>query len=629
MAWGAAAVFVLALSVRLAHLWQLSDSPFWSVLLGDAGAYDTWARRLAHGSWFASDAFYQAPLYPYTLGVLYAWFGPNLTLVRIAQAILGSGACTLVCLAGDGWFGRPAGIASGLLLAVYGPALFLGGLLQKSALDAFLFSGLLLLIAPSDVGASRARTLVLGMTGGCFALTRENGLIFIPVLVLWLLVARDRRRTVAAFLIGLVVVLAPVAVHNKLAGTGWELTTSQLGPNLYIGNSDTATGTYVALRRGRGNAEFEQQDATAFAAEAMGRSLSPSQVSDYWRDRAFAWIRQDPARWAKLYAFKLLLAANRHEAADTEDIWSHAEWSWPLKLTNWLFNFGLLAPLAVVGAWITRRRWRDLWVLYTLGASYLLSVALFYVLDRYRYPLVPVLSLFAGVAVGDAVEWWRRSGPFEMTSAVAMLGVAALICNWPIAILSANAAMAVTHYNLGYTLQVAGQNDQAIGEYRTAERLLPSDPEMHLNLGVALAAAGKDEDAVIEYREAIRLDPRMAEARNNLGMVLASAGRYREAIEQFDEALRLDPRSAAAHYNRGTAMAAQGQPEAAIAEFRKTLELDPRNASAHNNLGALFAAAGQLSAAVEQFQLALRLQPEFPGVQANLARATALMKQRR
>ena len=39
-----------ALAVRLLHLWQLSATPFATVLMGDALSYDTWARGLADGA---------------------------------------------------------------------------------------------------------------------------------------------------------------------------------------------------------------------------------------------------------------------------------------------------------------------------------------------------------------------------------------------------------------------------------------------------------------------------------------------------------------------------------------------------------------------------------------------------
>ena len=53
------------------------------MLLGDAHGYDEWARRIAGGDWIGSEVFYQAPLYPYFLGVIYAIAGRDLLIVRI------------------------------------------------------------------------------------------------------------------------------------------------------------------------------------------------------------------------------------------------------------------------------------------------------------------------------------------------------------------------------------------------------------------------------------------------------------------------------------------------------------------------------------------------------------------
>src|ERR1700674_3783215 len=76
-------VFLVALVVRLIHVWQLRRSPFFDILLGDAHGYDEWARRIAGGEWMGRDVFYQAPLYPYFLGVIYAGVGHSLLAVRV------------------------------------------------------------------------------------------------------------------------------------------------------------------------------------------------------------------------------------------------------------------------------------------------------------------------------------------------------------------------------------------------------------------------------------------------------------------------------------------------------------------------------------------------------------------
>ena len=71
------------------------------------------------------------------------------------------------------------------------------------------------------------------------------------------------------------VVLTPVAVRNRIVGGELHLTTSQLGPNLYIGNNPEADGTYRPLRPRRSEPQFERRDATELAERDVGRALSP------------------------------------------------------------------------------------------------------------------------------------------------------------------------------------------------------------------------------------------------------------------------------------------------------------------------------------------------------------------
>src|SRR5438034_7579853 len=146
------AIFATALAVRLVHVWQIRASPFFSVLMGDSRGYDDWAQRIAGGDWIGREVFYQAPLYPYLLGVIYAIGGRSLLLVRVIQAVIGSASCVLLGLAASRLFsrravlrqaqdgpepGRRAGVVAGLMLALYAPAIFVDGLLQKSVLDVF------------------------------------------------------------------------------------------------------------------------------------------------------------------------------------------------------------------------------------------------------------------------------------------------------------------------------------------------------------------------------------------------------------------------------------------------------------------------------------------------------------
>ena len=625
---GASGVFALALAVRLLHLWQLRRSPFFSLLIGDALGYDAWAQRIAAGDWVGSGVFYQAPLYPYTLGLLYALFGRDLASVRIAQAVLGAAACALIALAGRRLFGSRAGLAAGLLLALYAPAIFFDGLIQKATLDLVILCWLLWLVALLSGEPTRARCFWAGTALGCLALTRENAIALVPIFLFWLLWRRRHEAALPlAFVIGFGAVLAPVAVRNLVVGGELHLTTAQLGPNLYIGNHEGATGTYASLRRGRGNVMYEQRDATTIAEAALGRTLGSADVSRYWRRRALDWISSHPGAWLGLTIRKFLLFWNVVETTDTEDLYSHSEWSLPLRLGGAVLHFGVLAPLGLLGAWFTRDRWRELWILYALCGVYVLSVVLFYVLARYRYPLVPLLALFAGAGLIEIPAWWRRSGTGDRLRTAALVGVAFVVCNWPLQ--SIASMQAITRYNLGCELKQAGRSEEAIEQFRTALELQPDFANARSNLGVLLAAKGGHDEALRLYREALADDPENPSAYNNLGQELATRGRLPEAIESLRRSLELDPWEASAHYNLGTALASAGQVEEAMRELAESIRLEPTSAAAHNNLGILLVSSGRFDEGIEHFRSALRLRPDFAESAANLERAEALDNDRR
>src|SRR5262245_21244569 len=179
------AVFVVALAARAFHVSQIARSPFARVLVGDARSYDAWAQRIAGGDWVGTGTFYQAPLYPYTLAAIYVAAGRDPMTVRWVQAILGAATCVLLALAGRSWLGEREGIVAGAILAVYPPAIFFDGLIQKAALDGLLVCGLLALLGAYAAQEKRGLLLAAGAATGALALTRENALVFALIIAAW------------------------------------------------------------------------------------------------------------------------------------------------------------------------------------------------------------------------------------------------------------------------------------------------------------------------------------------------------------------------------------------------------------------------------------------------------------
>src|SRR5438128_4658577 len=89
-------IFGGAFLIRLIYLVEIDSIPLFYNLAGDGRAYDEWAQRIAAGDWIGQDVFYQAPLYPYFLGVLQVVLGHHLWLIRLTQIALGALSCALI-----------------------------------------------------------------------------------------------------------------------------------------------------------------------------------------------------------------------------------------------------------------------------------------------------------------------------------------------------------------------------------------------------------------------------------------------------------------------------------------------------------------------------------------------------
>jgi tetratricopeptide (TPR) repeat protein len=623
----AVAIFLAALTVRLVHLFQIRRAPFFELLMGDARSYHTWAQRIAAGDWIGSDVFYQAPLYPYFLGLTYAVFGETLITVRLLQAVIGSLACVLLGFTAWRLFSRQAGLAAGLMLAFYAPAIFFDGLVQKSVLDSFLICLTLALLTGLVAQATPpVRWLFVGVTLGCLTLSRENALVLAVAILVWMPWHERRLPTARVvqdagwLLAGLAIVLLPVAARNKFVAGEFHLTTSQFGPNFYIGNNDTSSGVYQPLRFGHGDPVYERQDATELAQQATGRTLTAGEVSGYWTRRALEYIRTRPGDWLELTGRKIALIWNSAEVADTEDELTYADWSLPLRVASRVWHFGILAPLALFGVWTTWPRRGELGLFYLLPAAYVLTLVAFAIMARYRYPLVPFLILFASAGVAN-VGRLLEATPRQLLSGLVAVVAFAVFCNWPV--YSMAAMRSITDANVGTELQAQGKVDDAIALYRAALVRDPNDALTYSNLGTALAAKGRLEEAIAQYQRAIDLAPNDADNHYNLANALTAQGKLSDAVNQFQAALRIDSGFADAHLNLGNALTALGRSAEAAVHYRRAMELRPQMVEPVNNLGLVAAQQGRLDEAIALFQRALAIDPDFADAHSNLASALA------
>jgi len=622
------AIFSGAFVLRVIYLTQIESIPLFDHLAGDGWTYDDWGQRIAAGDWLGDRVFYQAPLYPYFLGILQFLFGHSLWLVRIVQIALGSVACALIFLVGERLFSRRAGIAAGLMLACYAPAIFFDGLIEKSILDLFLLTLLLFILFRVDEAQGWRRWLGAGVILGLFGLSRENALILAPVVALWIaLYFSGYSRSIRAgwlgfFFAGLLIVLVPVGLRNLIVGGELTLTTSQFGPNFFIGNNSAADGTYGSVRKIIGEPQLEGSDAKRLAEKAVGQELTSGQVSSYWFHRALDYIKSRPAAWLQLLGTKWLLVWNAREIEDSDDFYIYQSYSPLLAFFGWFNHFGILAPLALLGVWLTRSQWRRLWLLHVMVVALALSVAIFYVFGRYRFPLVPLLIIFAGAGVIELVRLYKERAWSAIGAGVTVIFFAAIVVNWPLRGKPGPGAEGYNNLSNAYYKQ--GRVDEAIDLARKAIALDPEYGIAHYNLGNLYAAQSRLDLAQRHFDEALRLYPNYAEVHSNYGQLLAQLGDLESGLRYFQRAVTLNPKLGLVQLNFGMALAKQGRTEEAIRPLQEAVRLMPDSAEASYYLASVYAAQNRYGEAAEFFKHALRIQPDFVPAHESLAQLLAL-----
>lgn len=486
--WVLPAVLVLAAVFRISHVIALSNTPFFDHLGLDPLVYDEWAQRIAAGDWMGSRIFYQDPLYPYFLGVLYALFGRSLMLVYLLQVAFGVGTCWLTALLGRRMFGVAAGNLAALMAAVFAPSIFYEVQIEKTFLSVFLVAAFLVLVLDRRMAMRVAAGAVLALA----SLARANLIVFIPLSIALLLFERATQpaersapvydflrlpdqwgmRHAAGFLAGCFLVLAPVALRNHHVEGQWVLTTSQAGQNFYIGNNPlNTTGSYIVPPSIRPDPRYEEMDFRAEAERQAGRKLKPSEVSDFWSAAAWKHIAADPTFAQMMMLRKFLLFWNDYEVPDNLNMYLLERWSWVLRLP--LLGIGALAALALLGGAVAFRQKVDVRILTGFVAVYCATVVAFFVFSRYRIQIVPVLMVLAAHALLWMVQQVRRQRWENVAGGTAAVLMTAFFCFQSFDWTDKPKAIAISLNNLGALYMEMGDTPKAIATYEEAVRTSP------------------------------------------------------------------------------------------------------------------------------------------------------------
>ncbi len=361
--------------------------------------------------WYDGKCFHQEPLYPYLIAATYRVFGPDVRWVFAWQMALGVCTHLLIYLIARRYFGELAAVVAVTLAVFCGPLLFFDLVLLRTTPTVFAALALVYLTGTVLARDRWPWWLLLGLCGGTTLLLQSSFVLF-GCAVLGALVWRRRRqpillaRHVGALVLGAVLALAPAIARNVAVGVR-SLALSSVAPIVFVaGNladSDPMYGFQVNAAR-----------AARIMAATDGRFGATVRTTLRTHTSGLSYVRQ---LLGKLYA-----AGHWYEQPNNANFYYYRLHAMTLRLT--VVTFAGVIGLGVVGAVLLLLQRRAAWPLLAMLLTTLVPMLLFYVLARFRTPLLATLLPLAGYTAVRAADWLlpRRFGH----AAAVLAGVAAL-----------------------------------------------------------------------------------------------------------------------------------------------------------------------------------------------------------
>lgn len=600
------------------YLYQLQSTPYASFLMVDAEGYHLKALKLLKDGWLGEGAFFQAPLYAYFLAVIYKVFGVHFLAVQVVQVFVSLANTVLVYFIGKNLFDEKTALLSVVLAMFYGPIVFYSGLLLKVTLSLFFGSLLLLFLIRASRIPTGGNFLMAGLCLGINITLRGNYFLMFPALVAWIVFAVPSQaakfQSAGLFILGTLLALAPVTARNYYLEKDFVPTTYDAGPSFYIGNHARATGFQAHVDGVRANPIYEEQDYRAVAEKVSGKKLKPSEVSAFWFRRSRDFILNEPSMFLKLLAKKCFLFLNSQEIPDNYDFAFMKTLTPVLKLG--FVSFGVLMVCSVLAVYLYRWNSPAFWLVYIYAGIYAVSVIMFYVVSRFRMPVMPALIPFAAFFI---LEGWKKVLTLGISRSVvfasALLVMTSLVF-WPFVTGDPGAS----HMNIGFAYENKGLWREAADHYQSAVKINPRSAQGHLRQAVANRMLGKPDVALSELQQALALQPRLAEAHMELGINYENMNLWEQSAGHYRAVVEINPGLALGHLRLGIAWRMMQKVDMALSELQTAIAIDPKLGEAYLEVGLVSLLNGDLDQAVVAYETGVKLS-DIPESHLNLGMA--------
>jgi tetratricopeptide (TPR) repeat protein len=654
-----------AFAIKAIVLIQMAGHPLTQPDAGlDTTTYVTLAQEVLAGNlWLGPGVYYVSPLYIYFLAAILA-FTDSYTAVRGAQILLGTASVGLIYLTARRWFGGRAGLAAAALAALTGLFTFYEVLILQASIDAFLTSAAVYALAagltdlrsghadlPPERGRhaprapvapafSRKHLLIAGVIFGIQTLNRPNVMIAALGVAAVMLIVTRRAGPAALLVAGVLAGMAPAAIRNGVVARQWSFVSSHGGLNFYIGNSGHATGFYTFVPGITPTIAGQESDARRVAAKALGRDVTDAEASAYFFSLARRWMAEHPGDAVALFARKLYYTFNAAHVPlphsyifYTRDVTS--------LLPALLVGPWLLVPLGLAGLLFARPLRGGFLIWSSFVPAYAAAVALFFVAERYRLPLLVPLCAGAGAAIDLA---WRAAGAGRaraLMKPAAAFAVLAIAANWPLRLNDGRwdeglrlaqqlviherydearewaerldgrggTSPGAAHYGVGAQLLALEKADLALPYLETAYAANPHEPRVEYALGRALLKRGRARDAVPHLRRGFEAGIELPSGGIDFPMALQETGDVAGAAAAVARITPAETDDVEAWLRLGRLASQVRAPATAERFFRRAAELRPGLAAARQQYGLNLLVLGRADEAFRELSEAVRLDP--------------------
>lgn len=327
--------------------------------------------------------------YPILLAGVFWLFGPSIAAVKALNLLLGVASVLLLYLTARTMFRSVAiAVLGALLLAVCLDVVVYTAYVAKENLMIFLLLVQLALATHANGSAAWriGGAILFGVATGGVALTGNAALALLPAFALLIFFGmRSPLRTVGYFVVaGLVTVLviAPIVWRNHVTFGTFGVNNNS-GFNLYIGNNPTATPyfedittTPIGPRWRALITEHGEGGASRILGELARRHISANPEETFRLA-----LRKAVAFWEPP------LHSGKYEEGNKERF----------VRTLWLVQYLLYCLLALLSLTALKRHGRAIVMMLLMAAAYTGVHMIFYVVYRYRVPIMPVVCILAGL----------------------------------------------------------------------------------------------------------------------------------------------------------------------------------------------------------------------------------------